>query len=59
MLYGARYNFNHDIPDNHNKWGIDGNNYPFIFRLESNFDKMPVKRVYEILRVSYSMILVI
>ncbi|CAH1125181.1 unnamed protein product [Ceutorhynchus assimilis] len=50
ILYGARYNFNHDIPANHDKWGINGNNYPFVYRLKTNFDKMPILRVYEILR---------
>ncbi|XP_066151253.1 SET and MYND domain-containing protein 4-like isoform X1 [Euwallacea fornicatus] len=49
VLYGARYNFVHNISDNHDKWGIDGNNYPFVYKLKSNFDRMPVRKIYEIL----------
>lgn len=58
MLYGAHQNFNYDIPEHERfKWGSKENNYPYIYRLETHFQDLPVAKVYEILNAATKIIL--
>ncbi|XP_060520395.1 uncharacterized protein LOC132698389 isoform X2 [Cylas formicarius] len=51
MLYGIHVNFDTDI-SNSRCYGNRDNNYAFIYQLKSNFNSLPVEKVYEILELS-------
>ncbi|KAH1010409.1 hypothetical protein HUJ05_004711 [Dendroctonus ponderosae] len=54
VLYGAQNGFQSQLPKKNRKWGRNsyGNNYPFVQRLISHFYRIPIMKVYEVLRKS-------